>query len=64
MPKILYEMGMYKHPNILLLYPQVLEHESHPQQCAPLLRRIHIAPFCEAPLFLRIVCFTLPSCEL
>ena len=39
MPKILHEIGMYKHPNILLLYPQVLKHESRPQQCAPLLRR-------------------------
>lgn len=29
MPKIFYEMGMYKHPNILL-YPQVLKHDISP----------------------------------
>ena len=23
----------------------------HPQQCAPLLRRTHSTPFCEAPVF-------------
>ena len=32
--RFFYEMGMYKHPNILVLYPQVLNHEMSPPSAA------------------------------